>query len=101
MKNKQSLQAQKLAPRAIQVFYGLIYAPIWRLSSQAATRRPNKKTLSDNLDNDYYFALMIISAKVESRADPVIFCCLPFRVRLTFLAGAISNNLTNCFGGLF
>ena len=44
---------------------------------------------------------MIISTKVESKADPVIFRCLPSRVRFTFSTGAISNNLTNCFGGLF
>ena len=36
-----------------------------------------KKTLSNNLDNDYYFALMIISAKVESQADPVMTRCIP------------------------
>jgi len=52
----------------------------------------NKKNLSYNLDNDHFFALMINSAKVETQADPVIFRCLPSRVRLTFLAGAISNN---------
>ncbi len=44
---------------------------------------------------------MIISTKIESQADSVIFRCLPSRMRLTFLAGAISNNLTNCFGGFF
>ena len=60
-----------------------------------------KKTLSDYLDNDYPFALMIISSVVVSQAEPVIFRCLPSRMRFTFLAGAISNNLTNCFGGLF
>jgi hypothetical protein len=37
----------------------------------------NKKTFPDNLDNDDFFALLVVSAKVESQADPVISRCIP------------------------
>lgn len=60
-----------------------------------------KKTLSDNLDINDPFALMIISAQADSHADLVIFRCPPSRVRLTPATGAMSNNFMFCFGGLF
>jgi hypothetical protein len=50
-----------------------------------------QKTLSDKLDNVYFFTLMIVSAKVESQADPVISRCIPTLARLTFANGAIKT----------
>ncbi len=48
-----------------------------------------QKTLSDKLDNVYFFTLMIVSAKVESQADSVISRCIPTLARFTFANGAI------------